>query len=202
MATYLEGIGLGASQEVIVAQPSAVTAIARLVGAAPLGVLKDQLMVRSLNNYAAYLPAAFDQEQFAFYGTTLSGTPEQELRWKRAVSFTTGRARRRRQQDLRRAPLPARDQGRGRYAGQERRRGDGAADRRAGVDGARDQGPRARQARRLRHQDRLSRPLAGLCDARDPRRRCARQCDARRRMGACRRGVEARRRRSAAGNGA
>ena len=87
---FLDGIGLGASQEVIVAQPSAVTAIARLIGAAPLGVLKDQLLVRSLNNYAAYLPAAFDQEQFAFYGTTLSGTPEQEVRWKRAVSFTTG----------------------------------------------------------------------------------------------------------------
>ena len=90
MATYLEGIGLGASQEVIVAQPSAVTAIARLIGAAPLGVLKDQLMLRSLDSYAAYLPTAFDQEQFAFYGTTLSGTPEQELRWKRATSFTTG----------------------------------------------------------------------------------------------------------------
>ena len=74
----------------IVAQPSAVTAIARLIGAAPLGVLKDQLLVRSLNSYAAYLPATFDREQFAFYGTTLSGTPEQELRWKRAVSFTTG----------------------------------------------------------------------------------------------------------------
>ncbi|MDQ3144748.1 MAG: M13 family peptidase, partial [Pseudomonadota bacterium] len=90
LSTFLDGIGLGASQEVLVAQPSAVTAIARLIGAAPLGVLKDQLLVRSLNSYAAYLPAVFDREQFAFYGTTLSGTPEQELRWKRAVSFTTG----------------------------------------------------------------------------------------------------------------
>ena len=42
---------------------------------APLGVLKDQLLVRSLDSYAAYLPAAFDKENFAFYGTTLSGTP-------------------------------------------------------------------------------------------------------------------------------
>ncbi len=89
-ATFLSGVGLGAAQDVLVAQPSAVSAIARLVGAAPLGVLKDQLLVRSLSSYAAYLPAAFDKEQFAFYGTTLSGTPEQELRWKRAVSFTVG----------------------------------------------------------------------------------------------------------------
>ncbi|MDQ3074099.1 MAG: M13 family peptidase [Pseudomonadota bacterium] len=90
MATFLSGVGLGAAQDVLVAQPSAITAIARLIGAAPLGVLKDQLLLRSLDSYAAYLPAAFDKEQFAFYGTTLSGTPEQELRWKRAVSFTTG----------------------------------------------------------------------------------------------------------------
>ncbi len=73
----------------IVAQPSAVAKTARIVAAAPIGVLKDQLLVRSLDEYAAVLPSAFDKEQFAFYGTALSGTPEQEVRWKRAVSFTT-----------------------------------------------------------------------------------------------------------------
>jgi putative endopeptidase len=74
----------------VVAQPSAITKIAGLVNRAPLGVLKDQLLVRSLDSYASYLPAAFDKENFAFYGTTLSGTPEQEARWKRAVNFTVG----------------------------------------------------------------------------------------------------------------
>ena len=75
---------------IIVAQPSAITSIASLVSKAPLGVLKDQLIVRTLDSYSPYLPAAFDKESFAFYGTTLSGTPQQEERWKRAVSFTTG----------------------------------------------------------------------------------------------------------------
>ena len=75
---------------IIVAQPSAITSIAALVSKAPLGVIKDQLLVRSLDSYAPYLPSAFDKEQFSFYGTTLSGTPEQEARWKRAVTFTTG----------------------------------------------------------------------------------------------------------------
>ena len=74
----------------LVAQPSAIQKIAALVGKAPLGVLKDQLLVRSLDAYAPYLPASFDNENFAFYGTTLSGTPEQETRWKRAVNFTVG----------------------------------------------------------------------------------------------------------------
>ena len=58
--------------------------------AAPLAVLRDQLILRSLGSYAAVLPSAFDQANFAFTGTTLSGTPEQQARWKRAVGFTTG----------------------------------------------------------------------------------------------------------------
>ncbi|MDG2533001.1 M13 family metallopeptidase [Sphingomonas sp. HITSZ_GF] len=75
---------------VIVAQPSAVTGIAKLIQQAPLAVLKDQLLVRTLDGFADVLPSKFDKEQFAFYGTTLSGTPEQEVRWKRATDFTTG----------------------------------------------------------------------------------------------------------------
>ena len=75
---------------VIIAQPSAFKGIAALIGRAPLSVVRDQLLVRSLDSYADYLPKAFDQESFAFYGTTLSGTPQQEPRWKRAVNFTVG----------------------------------------------------------------------------------------------------------------
>ena len=89
LATMLRGLGITAP-EVNVAQPSAITGIARLVGKAPLGVLKDQLLVRSLDDYAAYLPSQFDKESFAFFGTAVSGTPEQEARWKRGVSFTVG----------------------------------------------------------------------------------------------------------------
>jgi putative endopeptidase len=75
---------------VIALQPSAISGIAKALGAAPLAVLRDQLLVRSIDGYAAYLPSKFDQEQFAFYGTALSGTPQQEPRWKRAVNFTVG----------------------------------------------------------------------------------------------------------------
>jgi putative endopeptidase len=88
--SYIRDLGVTGVDNVLVAQPSAISAIAGLVGKAPLGVLKDQLLVRSLDAYAAYLPSAFDKEQFSFYGTTLSGTPEQEERWKRGVNFTTG----------------------------------------------------------------------------------------------------------------
>ena len=88
-AAYLRGIGADVSN-VIVAQPSAVKGIAAVVGRAPLALLKDQLLIRSLDTYAGVLPAAFTNENFAFYGTTLSGTPELEPRWKRGVGFVTG----------------------------------------------------------------------------------------------------------------
>jgi putative endopeptidase len=88
-AAYFKAIGIP-TETVIVGQPSAITAIARLVGEAPVEVLHDQLIIRSLDAYADVLPKAFDQEQFHFYGTTLSGTPQQQDRWKRAVQFTSG----------------------------------------------------------------------------------------------------------------
>lgn len=88
--TLFRQSGATGVDSIIVAQPSAIIKIAALVNKAPLGVLKDQLLVRSLDSYAPYLPSAFDKENFAFYGTVLSGTPEQEARWKRAVNFTVG----------------------------------------------------------------------------------------------------------------
>jgi putative endopeptidase len=82
--------GVTGIESLVVAQPTAVTGIARLIDRAPLSVVKDQLLIRSLDTYSDYLPKAFDQENFSFYGTTLNGTPEQEARWKRAVNFTVG----------------------------------------------------------------------------------------------------------------
>ena len=87
---YLTGIGVAETSQLIVNQPSAFTGIADAISEVPLQVLKDQLIVRSLSAYAPVLPAAVDQTNFAFYGTALSGTPQQEERWKRAVNFTTG----------------------------------------------------------------------------------------------------------------
>jgi len=88
-AAYFAGIGAPVDS-VIVAQPTAVAGIARLIASASLVVLRDQLLVRSLDEYADVLPKTFDDEHFAFFGHVLSGTPEQEERWKRSVQFTTG----------------------------------------------------------------------------------------------------------------
>ncbi|NML05337.1 M13 family metallopeptidase [Sphingomonas sp. G-3-2-10] len=86
---YFTGIGAKVDY-VLVSQPSAVTGIAKLIRSTPIAVLKDQLLVRSLDRFSAVLPDAFDKENFSFYGTTLSGTPEQQARWKRATDWTAG----------------------------------------------------------------------------------------------------------------
>jgi len=88
-AAWLKAAGLNMN-ELVVAQPSAITGEAALIASAPLGVLRDQLLIRSLDEFADYLPDAVASESFAFYGTTLSGTPEREPRWKRGVNFVKG----------------------------------------------------------------------------------------------------------------
>jgi putative endopeptidase len=87
-AAYLKGRGANIN-ELLVAEPTAFRDIAALSAKAPLEVLKDQLIVQSLDAYADVLPKAVADENFAFYGTKLNGTPENQPRWKRAVDFTT-----------------------------------------------------------------------------------------------------------------
>jgi putative endopeptidase len=88
-ATFIKGVGVN-TQDLLHAQPSAFKGIAKLVGSAPLGVLKDALLVRSVDSFANVLSEDAAKEAFSFYSTTLSGTPQMEPRWKRAVSFTEG----------------------------------------------------------------------------------------------------------------
>ncbi len=75
---------------VIVAQPSAITAIDKVYDQTDVNVLKDQMLIGSLASFSDVLPKQFDETVFGFYSTTLSGTPKQQARWKRAVGFTEG----------------------------------------------------------------------------------------------------------------
>jgi putative endopeptidase len=88
-ARYLRGVG-ATQNELLVAQPSAFTAEAKLLADAPISVIRDTLIVRSLRAFNNVLPEAVTNASFAFYGTALSGTPQMQERWKRAVDFTTG----------------------------------------------------------------------------------------------------------------
>jgi putative endopeptidase len=84
---YFKAAGLSNQPTIIVWQPGGVTGISALVGNQPLEVWKDYLTFHALNQ-AGPLPKAFDVESFKFYGTVLSGVPQQRERSKRGVSIT------------------------------------------------------------------------------------------------------------------
>jgi len=87
--TFIRGIGVK-EDAILVAQPSAFTGEAKLIADAQIEVIRDLLIVRSLDSFSNVLPDAFANETFSFYEGALSGTPQREERWKRAVDFTTG----------------------------------------------------------------------------------------------------------------
>ena len=86
---YFRETGLSGQQNLLVSQPSAFTGTARIVSETPVAVLKDYLMLRLIDNSAPFLAQPFVDANFAFRGTTLNGTPENEPRWKRAVTLVT-----------------------------------------------------------------------------------------------------------------
>ena len=89
-AAFLGAEGLGQQPAMLVAQPSAFAGEAKLFGATPLPVIQDYLRLRLASAYAPYLSKQFSDARFAFFGTVLSGTPEQQVRWKRGADLVTG----------------------------------------------------------------------------------------------------------------
>ncbi len=85
---FFLGAGLSQAPVVIVWQPSATKGLAALVASVPLATWKEYLVFHAIDRSAPLLPKAFVQEHFAFYGQTLSGTPQLSARWKRAVAAT------------------------------------------------------------------------------------------------------------------
>jgi putative endopeptidase len=85
---FFAAAGLDKTQTITVWQADGVKRLAALTASEPIEAWKDWLAFHALNHFAAVLPAAFADAQFDFYDKTLSGTPEQSPRWKRAVSAT------------------------------------------------------------------------------------------------------------------
>ena len=86
-ATMLQTQRLASQPRVIVTAPSALEGTARIVGATPVSTIREYLAFRTISTAAPYLSKAFVDENFAFYGTTLSGTPQLKERWKRGVDL-------------------------------------------------------------------------------------------------------------------
>jgi predicted metalloendopeptidase len=86
-AAYLEALG-AAADPVLVRQPAFFREFSAMVRDLPLARWKAYLRWHAVTDFAPYLGAAFERENFAFYGTVLSGAPRQGARWKRIQDAT------------------------------------------------------------------------------------------------------------------
>ncbi|WP_308492076.1 M13 family metallopeptidase [Microbacterium terrisoli] len=76
-----------AFDEVDVTQPSFFEALGALVTEQRLADWKDWLRFKIVHSAAPFLPDAFIEANFAFYGTALTGVPVNRERWKRGVGI-------------------------------------------------------------------------------------------------------------------
>ena len=77
-------------EQLIVMQPDYLTTINQALSEFDIEQWQDYFHWHLLRSAAPYLSSEFEQASFDFYGTVLTGTPEQEPRWKRGVNLVNG----------------------------------------------------------------------------------------------------------------
>jgi putative endopeptidase len=88
---YLHALGTPAFTMLNVSTPGYFAALNNILPQTDVASLKALLRWNLLHSTpGTALPAALDNEQFAFYGKTLRGQPEQQVRWKRCVGAVDG----------------------------------------------------------------------------------------------------------------
>jgi putative endopeptidase len=87
---FFAAAGVDRQSVILVAQPSAFAGSARVIATTPLAVLRDYVLIRTIDAYAPFLSKPFVDAQFGFSRTTLGGIPLNEPRWKRGVSLVSG----------------------------------------------------------------------------------------------------------------
>jgi putative endopeptidase len=93
---YLKAFGVSpdgphGERTLIVRENTAFPAMAKIFAATPVPVWRDWLTLHYLHNMAAYLPHAFDDADFAFYGKVLTGQEQQLPRDTRGVRLLDSR---------------------------------------------------------------------------------------------------------------
>jgi endothelin-converting enzyme/putative endopeptidase len=87
---YIELLGSPSIQELNVASPDFFRALNKAIADTDLPTLQAYLRAHLADTMSMRLPHAFDEENFDFYGRKLTGTPQQQARWKRCVQATDG----------------------------------------------------------------------------------------------------------------
>ncbi len=91
-SAWLAGLQAPATllDDVVVRQPDFLTGLGEALTGVDVGDWQHWLAWNLVHDSAAFLSAAFVEENFDFYGRTLSGTPQPRERWKRGVSLVQG----------------------------------------------------------------------------------------------------------------
>ncbi|MGH3732252.1 MAG: M13 family metallopeptidase [Acidimicrobiales bacterium] len=79
-----------ALDEIVVREPSFFRDLGELFDDSRLSAWRDWLRWKVIHGYASYLSSKYVDEQFDFYGRTLTGAPELRERWKRGISLVEG----------------------------------------------------------------------------------------------------------------
>ena len=87
---YFVGVHSPKFDSLDVSVPDFVKSLNQILSTTDLETLKIYLRWHVLHEAASLLPKAFVDENFAFYGKTLTGAKELRPRWKRCVSYTDG----------------------------------------------------------------------------------------------------------------
>lgn len=88
-AALLDAAGLKDAPVFIIWHPKAIPGLSALAAKEPLEAWKDWLTHHAIDKAAAFLPKAFVDENFHFYGKVLNGTEELQPRWERGMDFTS-----------------------------------------------------------------------------------------------------------------
>ncbi len=88
--SYFKLIGAKKTREVVVMQPKFLKAMSAMLAAEPLEDWKTYLTWHLVGGAASYLTAAFEKQNFAFYGTVLSGNKKMKPRWRRVLGAVNG----------------------------------------------------------------------------------------------------------------
>jgi putative endopeptidase len=88
--TQFADLGLSDPGEFIVCQPDFFTELGKMVNEIPLDTWKTYLEWQVLRSTSSYLSSAFVNENFSFFGRTLTGQVAQRPRWKRVQGATNG----------------------------------------------------------------------------------------------------------------
>ena len=88
--TFFDAAGYKNADTVIVGQPEYYRALNKALQMFPITDWKVYLKDKLISGFSNYLSKPFDQENFRFFGTVLTGKKEQLPRWKRVIDQENG----------------------------------------------------------------------------------------------------------------